>query len=461
MNLKKLFGTAALISLGLVNGYQGYAFAGTQVDPANATRLLDRQGQHFKQRVEKLSNHVYTAIGFHGANTTMIEGDDGVIIVDTLMGPESAENALREFRKFSKKPVKAIIYTHSHGDHTGGSAVFAEGQSLDIYAMESFDADEEVYAPLEQISLARGARQFGRKLLSEEKTNRGVGPADTIDHDRGQGYLKPTIFVGPKGKKINIAGIDLELHPCPGETDDALFVWLPEEKVMIAGDNFYQSFPNLYAIRGTPYRNVLNWSQSVAKMASYSPSVLIPGHTSPIVGKNEATQALKDYSEAISFIYNYTLNGISMGKSAEVIANDFSFPLHLQDKPYLMEFYGSTHHAIKAIYSGLLGWFEGNPRTLNPLSPEQEALKFAELAGGAEDLCQSMKSALDKGEFQWALELSDRLKYLGEAYLSIAREAKVRALRGLAAREYNAPNRNYYLSYARELESGELNEIWN
>ncbi|MFK7823738.1 MAG: alkyl sulfatase dimerization domain-containing protein [Oligoflexales bacterium] len=423
--------------------------------------MLNKQEKHFEQRVVKLSDHVYTAIGFHGANSTMIEGTDGVIIVDTLMGPESAQNALKAFRKYSNKPVKAIIYTHSHDDHTGGSNAFAEDYRPEIYAMENFFTTEHANPLLNKISLQRGARQFGRNLLAHEMTNRGVGPANTIDHDRGTGYLKPTILIGKYGKKVMISGVELEMHPCPGETDDALFVWLPKEKVLIAGDNFYRSFPNLYAIRGTPYRNVLLWSDSVSKMAEYSPNVLVPGHTSPIVGQKDATEALKNYSDAIQLIYKYTIDGINQGKSSEIIANEFSLPDHLQNKEYLIEFYGSVHHAIKAIYSGLMGWFEGNPSTLNPLTPEQESLKFAELAGGVDNLYHAMNRALEKGEFQWALELSERVKYLGKDCLTLAREVKIKALRGLAVKEYNAPNRNYYLSYARELESGDLENIWN
>ena len=434
--------------------------ANTQVEPKLALEMLERQDHQFEQQVVQVTDNVYTAVGFHGANTSMIVGTDGIIIVDTLMGPTAAANAFKALRQYSDKPVKAIIYTHSHGDHTGGASAFAGDGDPAIIAMGDFGSADGVGAALAPIMRARGARQFGRDLPSEETTNRGLAPADTIDHDRGKGYLAPTVLITNDVYKTTIAGVEVELYSGPGETDDALFVWLPKEKVLFSGDNFYQAFPNLYAIRGTPYRNVLNWSDSVAKMASFEPDHLVPGHTVPILGGESATTALQDYSEAIHSVYEQTVSGINQGKSPDLIAHEVELPGHLKDKPYLVEFYGTVPHAVRAIYAGLLGWYDGNATKLNPLHPRNEAKEMAKLAGGTRKLSKRMLQALEDGDFQWALELADHLKWLDDGDKHLARATKIKALRGLAAREYNAPNRNYYLSYANELESGRLSDVW-
>ena len=433
---------------------------GTQVEPEIALKMLSAQEQQFEQKVVRVTSNIYTAVGFHGANTSMIVGTDGVIIVDALRGPTSAANAFEALRAYSDKPVKAIIYTHSHGDHIGGASAFVGDEMPEIYATESFGSAEGVNEAVDPVKAKRNVRQFGRNLPPEERTNRGVAPAGTDDRDGGEGFLSPTVRVSQDGRKTTIAGVDVEFHLAPGETDDAMFIWLPEEKVLFSGDNFYSAFPNLYAIRGTAYRNVLDWSNSVARMAEFRPHYLVPGHTMPILGEAAAVAALEDYSEAIRSVYDQTVKGINEGKSPDQVAREVDLPERLKDKPYLVEFYGTVPHAVRAIYTGLLGWFDGNPTTLNPMEPKLKAQKVAGLAGGTQKLTEQMVSALEKKDYQWALELSDHLKWLDDGDRQLARETKIKALRGLGAREYNAPNRNYYLSYANELESGQLSEVW-
>ena len=199
-------GTGSLLMvLALIAGVSN---ADTQVDPSVALKMLNDQNQQFEQQVVQVTDNVFTAVGFHGANTSMIVGTDGVIIVDTLMGPTSAANAFAALRRHSDKPVKAIIYTHSHGDHTGGASVFAGTDDPAIYAMQGFASTASEGAALGPIMAPRGARQFGRNLPPHEATNRGVASATTIDHDRGKGFLPPTVYVSSDGLKTTIAGID-------------------------------------------------------------------------------------------------------------------------------------------------------------------------------------------------------------------------------------------------------------
>ncbi len=138
---KKLTLALALSVLALATSY---THGSTQVEPVAALKRLNAQNLQFEQKIVKVTDNVYTAVGFHGANTSMIVGTDGVIIVDTLRGPASAANALKAFREYSGKPVKAILYTHSHGDHIGGASAFVGDSNPVIYATENFGSAEGV-----------------------------------------------------------------------------------------------------------------------------------------------------------------------------------------------------------------------------------------------------------------------------------------------------------------------------
>lgn len=417
---------------------------------------LREHSNMFRKDVIEIVPNVYASIGFGASVSTMIVGNTGIIIIDTTDSTKAAENTLKEFRKITDKPVKAIIYTHGHRDHVSGATVFAEGGTPEIYAQHNLSNELASTEGPYQILKQRTMRQFGIKWLEPftERVNIGLGPADKPEEGLGRGFMPPTKKIKGEKEVVEIEGITLEIYAAPGETDDALVIWMPEEKLLFGGDNFYQAFPNLYAIRGTKYRDFNIWADSLDFMAGMNAEYLIPGHTRPISGAESVKQALSSYSDAIRYIVDKTAEGMNKGLYPDELAEYVKLPDELSDQYALQEFYGTVAWSVKAYASGELGWFDGNPTSLFPTPPKEKAERIARIAGGVDILAEQMQKAIKKEEYQWAMELADIINTLDDKHLDTSRSTKIKALYSLADEQINACARNYYLVYAKQLESG-------
>ena len=417
---------------------------------------LKAHPDYFRKEIVPLADNVYMAFGFAASNVYMIIGDDGLIIIDTTETTAAAANILAEFRKISDLPVKTIILTHSHRDHVSGASVFAEDNKPEVITSNKGSEDpliEDTPHPrAKQAMLARTKRQFGIGLsYPDEIIGIGVGPGDRPLQGMGAGMMQPTRLIGEERTAVTMSGISLELVMAPGETPDHMVVWYPEKKILFSGDNFYRSFPNLYAIRGTAYREFDTWADTMDLLMAFNADVLGPGHTKAIFGADAIRETLTDYRDAIRHVVSETRNGIDAGLTIDQLAHSVKLPPELADKPYLREYYGCVAYAVRAYFVGTMGWFDGNPTSLSPLSPKDEAERMIRLAGGAGSVWQEIEAARGSGEHQWALQLLDRMIHANED-ADRARAAKAAVLRDHAVSQLNCPTRHYYIQSAKELE---------
>lgn len=421
----------------------------------SATEKLTKQSEQFKEQILQVADNVYVAVGYSVSNVSMIVGDDGIIIVDTGMMGEAASKIAKKFSEITDKPVKAIIYTHSHGDHTGGAPVFLGSERPQIWAHINFGSEARPWkAGGLTYQNVRGARQAGFKLPPEQRINNGVAPVrypkrggEVFSSNEG---TAPTHFLEGDRKVIKVAGVELVLTSSPGETNDGISVWYPAGKVLFAGDSFYRSFPNLYAIRGTPNRSVRLWAESLGRMADNDAVALVGGHTNPILGAEEVKQVLTDYRDAVQFIHDKTVEGINKGLTPDELVEYVQLPERLASSEYLQPFYGHPDWGVRQTFSNYLGWFDGNATNLFPLPPKAEAERMIKLAGGKDKLLQAAKDALAENDNQWAAQLADHLLAINKNNTD-ARQIKAEALTNLAHNMVNATARNYYLTVAREL----------
>jgi len=436
------------------------AACGGEVPPPPAPAVapsaaLAEHGKEFRKEVIEVADGIHVAIGYGLANSILLEGSDGFIVVDTMETVEEARTVNADFRKIvGTKPLKAIIYTHNHPDHTFGAAGYVQpGEQPAIYAHEKVnEALDALITEFRPIINRRSLRMYGFWLSDDALGNQGIGPHLALRQGSTLSILRPTRTFKDRVEDT-VAGIHFELHHAPGETDDTLFVWLPEKKTLLPGDNFYKAFPNLYTIRGTPYRSPRRWADSLDKIRALRPEVLVPSHTRPLAGADAIQAALTDYRDAIRYVYDQTVRGMNAGLTPDELAGQIRLPPHLAQSPNLQEFYGKPSWSARMIFEGNVGWFDGNPTNLQPLAPGDEARRIAELAGGAEVLGRKLEDAMAAQDWQWALQLSDYLLRL-QPDDAPARDARVRALTALGEAEANPNARHYYLMSAIELKEG-------
>lgn len=418
---------------------------------AEAHGDLRAHSEEFREEVIEVIDGVYVAVGFGLANSIMLVGEGGVVIVDTLGNVDAAKRAHAAFRKITTLPVKAIVYTHNHTDHIFGAGVFAGEDEPDIYAHETTSGYiDKIVSLIRPIIMRRSMRQFGAFLQEGDLINAGIGPFLETKPDSELALLRPTHTFGHR-LEVELAGIRIEMEHTPGETNDHIFLWLPDKKLMIPGDNFYRSFPNLYAIRGTAHRDVLQWVRSVDRIREHDIEHLVPCHSRPLQGKETIHKALTDYRDGIQFVHDQTVRLMNAGLTPDQIVEQIKLPAHLAKSPYLQEFYGTVAWSVRSVFNGYLGWFGGNPTDLWPLSPTERAKRFVSLAGGEAALRAKCEEAASQNDHQWVLELTDQLLTLDDTDAS-ARALRVEALKGMAAQQTSANGRNYYLTQAMELE---------
>lgn len=403
----------------------------------------------YPKQVCQINDRIRYYVGYGHSNCIVIEGDTSLILVDSLDSDERAARLKKELATVSDKPVKTIIFTHGHPDHRGGSAAFGDT----VEEVIAFAPKRPVLKYMDRLSdmlNVRTVRQFGHHLTEEELITQGLGIREGMTCKDGRyNFLKPTTLYTEDEVERVIDGVPMKLVSAVGETDDQIFVWLPEDEVLCCGDNYYGCWPNLYAIRGSQYRDIAAWVDSLGVMMTYPAKVLLPGHTNPVFGHEMIMEVLGNYKGAIEYVLLKTLDCMNRGLSESETVEEVKLPPEYQDKPYLGEHYGTVEWSVRAIYTGYTGWFDGNPSNLYRVSDKVYAKHLTAMMG-AENLLFGARKALKDGEYQLAVQDADLLLLAGE-FEEEAKAVKVEGLMKLSVMTTSANARHYYMEWVKEL----------
>lgn len=260
-----------------------------------------------------------------------------------------------------------------------------------------------------------------------EKFKIGLSSQLKLDDKMEISFFEPT-KVFDHQLNFDFDGIKFELYHLPGETDDHVNIFLPDQNVFFIGDNFYEAFPNLYAIRGTPARNAKKWSSAVRKAVkiieeapgSLAPSprpdpILIGAHFEPKFGYENIIPVLKTYSDGIRFIHDNTVrlmnkNTFSNSEIVKIIKD--IYPAKFKNFMPLREFYGTLEWGVKGIIDSYVGWFDG--RVENLKSFKNRNFKYTEMLGGCRKITETAQKIIDDYKI-WNSKLDFKLDQSGRA----------------------------------------------
>ena len=355
-------------------------------------------------RVVKVTDDIYVAMGYAMGNVTMVITDQGLVIIDTTESEDAARRIFKDFRKITDQPVRYIIYTHFHPDHNQGTRAFysegvqilATGEFLHWIHGRNPDLGNRHFQ--RSLDLLAGAVEpdyafslpFRSPFLAAGQTPEVMMPTLTFDQE----YT------------FTLAGKRFELFHTRGETEDHLAVWIPDERALQVGDLYYASFPNLTGIM-LEARPVPGWMESLTRFIELQPDYLILGHTRHLKGADLIQEHLRNYREAIQYVYEESLRAINQGKPVHQAVAEIKLPEHLADLPYLQGLYGRVDWSIRGIYQDYTGWYDGGGTKLFPLPPQYQAREIAALAGGADKILARAIALQENDEHQLAAELCD------------------------------------------------------
>ncbi|QBC45752.1 alkyl/aryl-sulfatase [Iodobacter fluviatilis] len=412
---------------------------------------------------EVVPGKVYQVRGFDLANMTIIKGDTGWILFDVLTAKETARSALAFVNeKLGQRPVVAVVYSHSHGDHFGGARGVVDEKDVisgkvQIIAPEGFmkhAISENVYA----------GNAMSRRLMLTYGTLLPRSPFGHVDQAIGKnvaagdlGLIPPTRTVSKDIEEITIDGVQMVFQNTPGtEAPSEMNTYFPQFKAFWAAENITGTVHNIYTLRGALVRDALAWSKNINNalyLFGDKTDVMFASHSWPRWGNDRVQEVMRTQRDIYANLNNEVLNQANKGVTINEIHNVYKPPKSLQNQWAAHSYHGSEEHNSRAVLNRYLGYWDANPATLVPLSPRDSAPLYVEMMGGSKKIMAKAKTLHNQGKYLEAVEILNKLT-LAEPKNTAAKDQLADAYEQLGYQKESVALRNSFLAGAYELRNG-------
>ena len=412
---------------------------------------------------EVVPGKIYQVRGFDLANISFIKGDTGWIVFDPLTAKETAKAALDFINeKLGQRPVVAVVYSHSHADHYGGvrgvvDETDVKSGKVPIIAPVGFMEHaiaENVYA----------GNAMNRRMFFQYGVLLPRSPFGHVDQSIGKntaagnlGLIEPTRYIEKAFETLTVDGVTMEFQNTPGtEAPAEMNTWFPQFKAFWAAENITGTIHNIYTLRGALVRDALAWSKHInTALYRYGANAeyMFAAHSWPRWGNSRIQEVMRAQRDAYAHLNNYVLHLANQGVTINEIHNVYKLPKSLQEQWAAHSYHGSTEHNSRAVLNRYLGYWDGNPATLMPLSPRESAPLYVEMMGGAEKIMAKGKQLFDEGKYRHAIEILNKLVY-AEPENQAAKDLLADTYEQIGYQKESPSVRNSFLAAAYELRHG-------
>ena len=412
---------------------------------------------------EVLPGKIYQVRGYDLANISFIKGDTGWIIFDPLTTKETAAAALKFINEqLGERPVVAVIFSHSHGDHFGGIRGVADEADVKSGKVKLIAPEGFMHHAVAENVMAGNA--MTRRLFFQYGVLLPRSPFGHVDQSIGKnvaagnsGLIAPNVIIKEDFETMTVDGIEMVFQNTPGtEAPAEMNTWFPDMKAFWAAENITGTIHNIYTLRGALVRDALEWSKQI-NVALYKfgqdAEVMFASHSWPRWGNERIQEVMRTQRDTYAHLNNQVLHLANQGVTVNQVHNVYKLPDSLRNQWAAHSYHGSEEHNSRAVINRYLGYWDANPATLMPLSPEDSAPLYVEMMGGSEKIINKGKKLYDQGKYFYAIEILDKLVH-AEPENEVAKDLLADVYEQIGYQKESPSVRNAFLAAAFELRHG-------